>query len=51
MDLKYKYSEKLFRRCNTRNAMDRMLLECLFADHDTLLASMRIGANKIVAEF
>ena len=40
VNLKYKYDEKLFRRY-TRNAMERKLTECLFADDGAILASTR----------
>ncbi len=50
INIKYKYDEKLFRRY-TRNAMERKLTECLFADDGAILASTRSGAERAVAEF
>ena len=48
--LKFKVDKKLFRRY-TRNAEQRKLTECLFADDGALLASTRAGAVKAVTEY
>ena len=50
ISLKLKYDGKLFRRY-TRNATERKLLECLFADDSAILVSSRAGAERAVAEF
>ena len=50
ISLKHKYDGKLFRRY-TRNASERKLLECLFADDGAILASSRAGAERAVTEF
>ena len=42
--VKYKYDEKLFRRY-TRNASERRVTECQFADDSALLATTRSGAE------
>ncbi len=44
-NLKYKYDEKLFRRY-TRNVMEGMLTECLFADDGAILASTTSGVER-----
>jgi len=41
----YKYDHCLFRRY-TRNALERLFTDCLFADDGALLASMRSGAKQ-----
>ena len=46
----FKYDEKLFRRY-TRNADERKLTECLFADDGTLLATSQDGAQKVIKEY
>ncbi len=43
--VKYKYDEKLFRRY-TRNASERRVTECQFADDSALLATTRAGAER-----
>ena len=50
INLKYKYDEKLFRR-DTRNAGERRLTECLFADDGALLSTTRPGTDKGATEF
>ena len=45
IDVRYKYDQKLFRRY-TRNANERKITECLFADDGALLASTRSGAER-----
>ena len=42
--VKYKYDGKLFRRY-TRNAIERRVTECQFADDSALLATTRSGAE------
>ena len=42
--IKYKYDQKLFRRY-TRNANERKITECLFADDGALLAPTRSAAK------
>ena len=42
--VKYKYDQKLFRQY-TRNACERRVTECQFADNSALLASTRSGAE------
>ena len=46
----FKYDEKLFRRY-TRNADERKLTECLFAEDGTLLATSQDGAQKAIKEY
>ena len=48
--LRFKYDEKLFRRY-TRNADERKLTECLFADDGALLATSQDGAQKAIKEY
>ena len=50
VNLQYKFDGKLFRRY-TRNASEKRVLECLFADDGALLATSREGAEKAVQEF
>ena len=42
--VKYKYDQELFRQY-TRNACERRVTECQFADDSALLASTRSGAE------
>ena len=48
--LKFKMDKKLFWRY-VRNADERMLTDCLFADDGALLASSRNGAEKVLSEY
>jgi len=48
--VKYKYDEKLFRRY-TRNASERKITECQFADDAALLASTRPAMERMVLEY
>ena len=48
--LRYKYDHKLF-RLYTRNAVERKLTGCFFADDGALLASSRPGAERAVGEY
>ena len=50
INLKHKFDRKLFRRY-TRNAAERKILECLFADDGAILASTREGAERAICEF
>lgn len=50
VSLKYKMDGKLFRRY-TRNAMERELTTCMFADDSALLASTKEGSEKAVQVF
>ena len=45
--VRYKYNEKLFRWPYTRNACERKVTECQFADDAALLASTRAGAERM----
>ena len=49
INLKHKFDGKLFRRY-TRNAAERKVLECLFAD-DGAIASTREGAERAICEY
>ena len=48
--IKYKYDKKLFRKY-TRNACEKKLTECQFADDAALLSSTRSGAERSAVEF
>ena len=48
--MRYKYDHKLF-RWYTRNAVERKLTGCFFADDDALLASTRSGTERAVREY
>ena len=48
--IKYKFDKKLFRRY-TRNACERKLTECQFADDAALLSSTRSGAETVAVEY
>ena len=48
--VRYKYDEKLFRRY-TRNASERTITECQFADDGALLASTRSGAERMALAY
>ena len=50
IQLKYKMDKKLFRKY-TRNAEQRKIAECLFADDGALLSSTRAGAESAVSEY
>ena len=50
VNLPYKLDGKFFRRY-TRNASEKKVWECLFADDGALLATSREGAEKAVQEF
>ena len=50
MTIKYKLDKKLFRRY-TRNASEKKVTECQFADDGALLASTRPGAEKTAREY
>lgn len=50
ISVKYKYDGMLFRRY-IRNASERKVTECLFADHEALLASTRSGAERAALEY
>ena len=50
VDLKYKYDHKLFRRY-TRNAVEKKVTGCFFANDGALLASTRSGAERILREY
>ena len=50
MTIKYKLDRKLYRRY-TRNASEKKVTECQFADDGALLASMRPGAEKTALEY
>ena len=43
--VKYKFDGKLFRRYYTRNAIERRVTKCQFADDSALLATTRSGAE------
>ena len=48
--VRYKYDEKLFRRY-TRNACERKVTKCQFADDAALLPSTRAGAERIAVVY
>ena len=48
--MKYKYDEKLFWRY-TKNACERKVTECQFADDAALLASTRAGAERMAVVY
>jgi hypothetical protein len=48
--MNYKYDQKLFWRY-TRNAEERILRECQFADDAALMATTRPGAERAVSEY
>ena len=48
--VRYKYDEKLF-RLYTRNACERKVTECQFADDAALLASTRAGAKRMAVVY
>ena len=50
ISIKYKYDGRLFRRY-VRNANERKITECQFADDGALLASTRPGAEKAALEY
>ena len=50
IQLKYKMDKKLFRKY-TRNAEQRKITECLFADDGALLSSTRASAESAVLEY
>ena len=48
--IKYKYDKKLFRKY-TRNACERKLTECQFADDAALFSSTRSGVETAAVEY
>ena len=50
VNLRYKYDHKLFRQY-IRNAVERKLTGCFFADDGALLASTRSGAERSIREY
>ena len=50
MTIQYKLERKLFKR-NMRNAREKNVTECQFADDGALLVSTRPGAEKTALEY